>query len=68
MISRNLLTELCNALPQLSDDVGQALAEMILEKIQQRNISFEDQVSSCSHQPKPDHHIKATWSSIHSHV
>ena len=44
MVSRNVLTELCTALPNLDDTVSEATGRFILDKIQQRVISFEDQV------------------------
>mgnify|MGYP001800415002 CR=1 FL=1 len=44
MVSRNVLTELCTALPNLDDSVSEATGRFILDKIQQRVISFEDQV------------------------
>ena len=43
-MSRNVLTELCTALPSLDDTVSEATGRFILDKIQQRVISFEDQV------------------------
>ena len=46
MVSRNVLTELCTALPNLDDTVSEATGRFILDKIQQRVISFEDQVSN----------------------
>lgn len=45
MISRSLLTELCSALQKLDDVTSECIARSLLEKIQQRVISFEDQVS-----------------------
>ncbi|XP_067931377.1 uncharacterized protein [Watersipora subatra] len=44
MILRNVLTELCNALPTLDDEVSEPVGQSILERIQPRVISFEDQV------------------------
>ena len=44
MISRSILTELCSALPQLDDNTSESVSKTLLDKIQQRVISFEDQV------------------------
>ena len=45
MTLRNVLTELCNSLPSLEDGVSMPVSELVLQKMNQRVISFEDQVS-----------------------
>jgi len=44
VISRQILSEFCNHLSQLSDDVSKQVAHYTLEKVQPRVVSFEEQV------------------------
>jgi len=51
MVSRTVLTELCNILPNilpsLEDSFSETISKFILQKVQTRVISFEDQVGLC---------------------
>jgi len=47
MVSRTVLTELCNILPSLEDSFSETISKFILQKVQTRVISFEDQVGLC---------------------
>lgn len=47
MVSRTVLTELCNILPTLEDSFSETISKFILQKVQTRVISFEDQVGLC---------------------
>merc|ERR1712227_26741 len=44
VISRQILNELCAQLPNLSDHTAKSVAHFLLEKVQPRVISFEEQV------------------------
>lgn len=46
VISRQLLTDFCTHLPNLSDATAKAVYHFTLEKIQPRVISFEEQVNT----------------------
>jgi len=46
VISRQLLTEIANILPKFSDNVVIQVSHYILDRIQPRVISFEEQVTS----------------------
>lgn len=45
VISRQLFTDLCSMLPNLTKDDSRLIANYALDKIQPRAISFEDQVT-----------------------
>ena len=44
VISRQILNELCNQLPNMGDGIAKDVAHFVLEKVQPRVISFEEQV------------------------
>ncbi|XP_030835450.1 COP9 signalosome complex subunit 4 isoform X2 [Strongylocentrotus purpuratus] len=46
VISRQLLLEVCNQLPQLPDPVSQRVSHFLLEKVHPRAVSFEEQMGS----------------------
>jgi COP9 signalosome complex subunit 4 len=46
VISRQILTEISSHLMKLPDDVSKAVSHNMLEKVQPRVISFEEQVAS----------------------
>lgn len=46
VVSRQIFSDLCSLLSSLSNDESKNIACYALEKIQPRNISFEDQVTS----------------------
>lgn len=46
VISRQILTEISTHLMKLPDDVSKAVSHYMLEKVQPRVISFEEQVAS----------------------
>lgn len=43
-VSRPLLTEVCNKLVTLSNEVSKTASHFLLEKVQPRAVSFEEQV------------------------
>lgn len=46
VVSRQIFSDLCSLLSSLPNDESKSIACYALEKIQPRNISFEDQVTS----------------------
>ena len=53
VISRQLLTEVSNHLSTLSDEVSKKVSHFMIEKVQPRVVSFEEQVSSNSNTITP---------------
>lgn len=44
VVSRQLLTELCNHIPNMESSIAKEISHFILDKLQPRAISFEEQV------------------------
>ena len=59
VVSRQILTELCNHIPNMESSTAKEVSHFVLDKLQPRAISFEEQVSAdgtdfISVQCKPD--------------
>ena len=46
VVSRQILTELCNHIPNMESSTAKEVSHFVLDKLQPRAISFEEQVSA----------------------
>jgi len=61
VISRQILNELCTQLPKTGDQVGKEIAYFVLEKVQPRVISFEEQVGLIRQHLAEIHEREENW-------